>query len=657
MRKEFLVLPFLAACASSTPNAPTTPATTSSSVTAAPFVEAEVFGTSGAIAAVMPEAVTSFGAVRIGDEVFVAGGYHGEPHNYSREGQSKVLMKWSANGGWQRLADLPSAVQGHALVPFAGGLVLCGGNRIDNAAGEETVMTSLAECHRYDLASNRWEAIAPMPEPRSSIDAAVVGSRVFVVGGWNLQGGPSNAPFAQEMVAWDGTAWTAIAAPFQRRALSVVGTPNAVVAIGGFGPDRRPTSRVDVFDTQTNTWSTGPEYPGEPFGMAAVAVGEDVYASGSDGVVYTWRPGASAWTRVVTMLQPRFFHRLVAQNDGSLLALGGIGTMTTEGRARLVERIVPRPSSADRVGVVEIAFPGEARNRFGAYAADDSLWMLGGNTSEGQHDFQPENFDANVRRLHLPSLRWFPERPLSAGRQSMAFVKDGERLIFVGGFGHDEDAPRTFADAFVASEDGWVTVPNVLPVPRTQLGVAVHDGAFYVFGGLDYDQGRPQDDQFRHIAAVLRCPMTDGVVGACEEIAQLPETRRAFAGAMLGDRYVLMGGMHEGFETLDTCRAFDFTSRTFSDFPCPSQVRVSADLIVHGEKLVLAGGSSRTADGLSPNRSMEVFDPATNTWSTVIESLPVNTHQMRFVEHRGAILGVSTQETAHRARVVWVNVD
>jgi hypothetical protein len=53
--------------------------------------------------------------------------------------------------------------------------------------------------------------------------------------------------------------------------------------------------------------------------------------------------------------------------DGSLVAIGGIGSMTTDGRARVVEALPIARAEAQRtrVSVVEIDYPGEARNQIG----------------------------------------------------------------------------------------------------------------------------------------------------------------------------------------------------------------------------------------------------------------------------------------------------
>lgn len=640
---------------------------TTSSETSAPPIESDIVAMGGAFVGSMPVPVTSFGAASLGDAVYVAGGYFGEPHHYSREGQSSSFARFTATHTWEPLAPLDDGLQGLALVAVDGALVRCGGTRIDNDASAPTDMHSIASCARYDVASNAWSALPDLPEARSSFDAAVLDGRIYAVGGWNLEGGPEHAHFHDTVAVLDpgASAWRTVAAPMQRRALAVVATSRHIVVVGGLGDDRAPSSRVDVYDPGENEWTLGPDLPGDGFGVAAVAVGDVVYASGQGGTVYRWTDGESGWSVVRTLAQPRFFHRLVAPS-GSLLALGGIGSMTTDGRARLIESVT-LAGEPERVGWVNITFPGVTRNRAGLFAHDDSLYLFGGNNSTEQHDFQPTNFVTEGFRLHLPSQRWFPIDALPEGRQSLETVVMGEAAVALGGFGHDEDAPRTYADAFFTRMDGhWQQLRDALPAGRTQFGAAAHDGALYLFAGLTYDDALPEEQRFTHLASVLRCPLDEAALaassaasplGTCVELdVALPGTRRAFASATIGDRFYIVGGMRDGFAPVEDCFAFDFQSQTFSPLTCPSHSRISATMLAHDGHLYLVGGSRRTDAGLGPDRSVEVLDPATSTWSTLIEELPFDTHQARWTVVHDRIVAIATQAATSEATLAWVDV-
>lgn len=644
------------------------------------FVEAGVHDVSGRFESVMPTALTSFGgaALREADGTsafYLAGGYFGEPHRYSREGQSAALLRYAA-GAWSERAPMSSGVQGLALVAHDGALVRCGGSTMENSRGEPTRQRALAECARYVPARDAWEAFPALPAPRSSFDAVSVGGRIVAVGGWDVQGEPRAARFHETALVFEGGRWREVPQPFRRRALALAAFGDRVVAIGGMNADQSLSAEVVFFDPASATWSDGPAFPGDPFGVAAASSEDAVYASGRDGVVHRLRRDAIAWERVGTLAEGRFFHRLFVR-DGALVAVGGIGSMTTDGRARLVESM-PLDGGSARVAVATIDYPGATRNRPGLFVHDDSLFLFGGNDSTGQHDFAPENFETAGFRLHLPSLRWFALPPLPEGRQSLVSVVHDGSAIAVGGFGHDGRASRTYADAFVlrTGQDplAWQTIRDALPLPRTQFGMAQHDGALWIVGGLEYDASRPEEAQFVHLASVLRCPLdaaalatsalatADGSrapLGPCEELpaAAMPGTRRAFGSALLDGRFYVVGGMREDFAPVSDCAVLDLATLRWSELACPSAVRISPDLLAFEGKLYLLGGTSRREGAASagPDRSVEVFDPATGAWSTLIDALPVDTHQMRFVRHEHRIVGISTQQSAGRATLVWID--
>jgi hypothetical protein len=624
------------------------------------FVESRIDAVHGAFVASLDLAVTSFGAaVAPSGQLYVAGGYFGRPHDYDREGQSSELMRLGASGAWETRAAMFESLQGFALVPREGGLLRCGGSHIANARGEPTDMRSIATCRQYVEAGDTWVPFPDMPEPRSSFDAAVLDGRVYAIGGWRLDGDATHGTFATEMMVLDATlgTWSTEPAPVERRALAVVATTRAVVAIGGLEGSLHASTAVDIYDPSSHAWSHGPDFPGEGFGMAAAAIGDVIYASGSDGVVYRWSIGDAAWAPFAALAQPRFFHRLVPVGD-ALYAIGGIGSMTMDGRARLIESIATStPSRA--LGWVDLDFPGRARNRFAMFAVDDSLYVVGGNDSPAQHDFAPTNFVAEAFRLHVPSLRWYALPPLPEARQSLEAVRVGEeRVALLGGFGHDGHAARTFADAFVTDGSTFTIAHGALPAGRTQFGTTLHDGAIWIFAGLVFDESLPEEQQFTHLDDVLRCPVTpSGVISTCETIAvHLPGTRRAFASAALDGHFFIAGGMRDGFAPVDDCFDFDFAARAFAGVSCPSHVRISGAMLAHDGHLYLVGGSSSGAGGLQADRSIEVFDPSTHAWSTLIAELPFDTHQARwaFVGDRLAML--ATQHDAGHATLALIDV-
>ncbi|ACY19189.1 Kelch repeat-containing protein [Haliangium ochraceum DSM 14365] len=621
----------------------------------------------------LPQPVTSFGAAVYGGDLYVLGGYHGKPHGYSREGQSGDLYRarvGDSSSTWEKLPGI-EPMQSLSMVAHDSGLVRIGGMRATNRSGEPSHLLSTAEVALFSPADASWSELPALPAPRSSHDAAILGDTVYVLGGWQLAGGADSATWhdtgAALSLAEDGATWKPFEVPFQRRALGVAAAGGRIIAVGGMSAAGEVSRRVDLYDPASGSWTRGPDYPAPAFGIALAGVGDAVYASGMDGTVYRLdiaRAGAD-WEAAGTLAFPRFFHRIEATDD-ALLMLGGILGMNSTARVRAVER-VPLSGDGDddsaRITRFTLAAPGPAKNRMGLFLHRHTLYGFGGNRSLGQHDFEPDDFLDDAYALNLGSLTWQSMAAFPTKRQTMQTAlndggKAGATGFAIGGFGHDGEMARTFADAFVYDfeHDAWKSNGEVLPAPRSQFGLARRDDALWIFGGLDYDPTRGDDDQFRHLVDVLRAPVSDLSSGFQPSGVTLPQPRRAFGGALLGERYYLVGGMRENFQFVESCDVYDFESETWSQIPAPRSVRISAQLIPLDGKLYLVGGSSRDASGaLAPDPSIEMFDPDTGRWSLVIDELPVVTKHMRAFAYGTRLLVYSAHSERDEVHLMLVD--
>ncbi len=278
----------------------------------------------------LPECVTSFGAAIAGDHLYVYGGHTGEAHEYARDTQAHTLRRLHLSGTrpWEELGEGPP-LQGLALVSHLGKLYRLGGFAARNQAGAANDLWSQSAVSLYDPTSNRWTELPALPEPRSSFDAVVLGGTVYVVGGWQLQGG-DQATWLTTACALDleaPTAWQPLPAPpFQRRALSAAAFAGKLYVIGGMQQYGGPTTRVDVFDPQVRQWSLAPSLPGEPmegFGSAAFAVGNRLCVSTTTGRLLCLRANHPSWTIIGQLDRARFFHRMLPLDAHHVLLVGG----------------------------------------------------------------------------------------------------------------------------------------------------------------------------------------------------------------------------------------------------------------------------------------------------------------------------------------------
>lgn len=614
--------------------------------------------------ALVPTANTSFGATVANGRLYVAGGYHGEPHNYTPEGQSGEVWSVSLATGddWRAHAPI-DPMQGQGMVSHGDEICIVGGMRVR----EDGTMVSIADVRCLDVTVENatWQDRTPLPAPRSTHDAFVIGHTLYVVGGWALNGDSSSGVFATTMATLDlstpGAAWAESPAPFRRRAIAVAGNDRFLAVIGGLDEGGQVSSRTDIYDLSSHTWREGPTLGEDGFGVAATRTGDTIVASARGGTLWELAADGSAWSAHGTLAFPRFFHRLVAHPEG-VLAIGGMRGMMAGARVRHVELIAP--VTAPSFTVIDLPNAGAAKNRQGTFFVDGTLHLFGGNNSLGQHDFEVANFESAHHVLALDGLSWTTAAPYPFRRQTISTViaPDGSGIA-LGGFGHEGavvgEAAHTHAEGFryVFDEDRWEPRAG-LPVSRSQFGAIESNGTLYVFGGLDYDPSRSGaaapsssgDDAFRHLTEVLSGPV-DGSAPLTAHATPMPEARRAFGGAAIGGTYYLIGGMHGEFELVEGCRAVELATMTWREIACPNYTRLNPQLVTIGERLYLVGGTSQHGEELVAEPSIEVYDAASNTWSTLVETMPLEPRHLRAFEHRGRLVLFSTHDELPLAHV------
>ncbi len=277
----------------------------------------------------LPESITSFGACAADGYVYVYGGHSGKTHTYSHDttlGKFRRLRP-GTDTSWQELPE-SLHLQGLALVAHQGKVIRVGGMEPRNKPGETSDNHSTASVQVFDPASpNKWADLPPLPAPRSSHDAVVVGDTLVVAGGWNMKGKEKpewHDTFHTLNLADPKAKWTSEKQPFERRALTAAAFDGKVYVLGGMGTDSQADTAVNVFDPKTGKWGDGPDFPSgtmNGFTPAAVVVGKSLYLSPYDGVVY--KLDGDKWADVGKLTTPRFVHRAVPHGENGFLAIGG----------------------------------------------------------------------------------------------------------------------------------------------------------------------------------------------------------------------------------------------------------------------------------------------------------------------------------------------
>jgi len=285
----------------------------------------------------LPHGITSFGAAILGTDVYVYGGHFGQAHHYSESGQSDEFRRISLtkpNAEWELLPAGPK-LTGLAMVEHGGKLYRVGGFTATNTDDQDQSLWSQDSFACFDPTSGTWSDLAPLPEGRSSHDAAVLDGKLYVVGGWNMAG-PDNTTWHKTAWVCDLTQqdrkWNALPeAPFLRRAVSLAACKGKLYVMGGMEEDGGPTTQVAVFDPAAQAWSVAPALLGngmEGFGTSAFASGDRLVVTTMSGSVQALSDDGSQWTLVGQAIEPRFFHRQLTTSDGRVLVVGGASMST-----------------------------------------------------------------------------------------------------------------------------------------------------------------------------------------------------------------------------------------------------------------------------------------------------------------------------------------
>jgi len=256
--------------------------------------------------------------VALGDRVFVLGGF---------DGQNRVVdiveAYYPARDRWESRKPLPMPLH-HANAAVVGSKLY--------VVGALTGMDfrAVGVAYEYDAKADAWTPKAPMPAgtERGASAVMVLGTRIYVAGGLR---GASVGDFSSYDTATDR--WEALPPMPGPRDHLVGGVVQGILfTVGGRGPAVGLTGRVDAFDPNANRWSVRKAMPTPRAGCAAGVIGDRIIVAGGEGnrgrqdgvfaEVEAYDPSADAWKSLLPMVTPRHGTGGVAVG-GTLYVPGG----------------------------------------------------------------------------------------------------------------------------------------------------------------------------------------------------------------------------------------------------------------------------------------------------------------------------------------------
>jgi len=189
---------------------------------------------------------------------------------------------------WSRAADASIARQEIYPAVLDGRIVVAGG-----VLSQSPGFTDLVEA--YDVASDRWTALAPLPEARHHIALAEAGGRIYGIGGFS--GAIPDWRAHATVFVYDARAnrWSAGPSLPQARAEGVVASVKGrIYFIGGRVPtsptaahisEHADTSRGEVLDPGSGRWQRIADAPSARNSAAAAVIDDRIHVVGGRRMV------------------------------------------------------------------------------------------------------------------------------------------------------------------------------------------------------------------------------------------------------------------------------------------------------------------------------------------------------------------------------------
>jgi N-acetylneuraminic acid mutarotase len=224
--------------------------------------------------AMLPANNSEMAVAETNGKIYVLGGY--PP---SGESVTTVQVYDVATDIWSMAAALPEPLHHPVAVGVSGKVYSLGGQIGRNQTVDTTLTIAL------DPVANTWATLAPMPTARGAGAAAVIGDKIYVVGG------RPPAENAFEVYDISDNAWTPLpdlpTAANDRNHLAATAIGGKVYVAGGRydggSVGSMMTDRLDIYDPTANMWAPGQALPRPRGGVNGIAANGCFFVWGGEG--------------------------------------------------------------------------------------------------------------------------------------------------------------------------------------------------------------------------------------------------------------------------------------------------------------------------------------------------------------------------------------
>jgi N-acetylneuraminic acid mutarotase len=435
-----------------------------------------------------------------------------------------------------------------------------------------------------------------LPKARWDLGAAVVGSRIYAMGGYDGSTVADNDEYDPNANKW--TAKRAL--PTARQHAAVVAVGGKIYVIAGYTLANSVVTHShanEVYDPSTNSWATRASVPdlsvlsrwsGPLFNQALLepdigggAMGDKIYLSistyGAVGATLVYDTTNDSWSSL----------------PDTILRSG-------------------KPTAAEVGG---------------------KLYFLVDQVPAQAFDYRLAELDPGI------SPPWITQTAIPTHRSGVAVTSSSSLLYVVGGYPSGAQNPDSAAmEAFDPKTDTWATLA---PAPTARQGAAaavIDSDLYFVGGGTGANKLEPTPSAAVEVATcgpptvrdgggddgssdagsstsppASPCKLTSTVTWRTR--ADLPRARWQLGAAAVNGRIYAIGG-NNGYPIADNAELDPGLDRWTAKKPMPTARQAAVVAAVANKVYVIAGVGYTDPNSMTYSAANEVYDPATDSWTS-----------------------------------------
>ena len=537
------------------------------------------------------------GLIALDDKIYFVGGY-----NLSSgvlEAKDLVEKYDPYLDLWELMSPMQEAREGLASALLGGKIYVMGGK------GKSSVEV-------YDPILDQWEYEVELPRQTERSCAVTFGEKIILTGGFN---GYSYLSNVLEFEPQRGT-WIELApmSSGHEGHKSVV-KDDRIWVVGGLNSGNA-LDKVESYDAFTNTWRQEPSLNTPRSWPVVWTTSEGIYAAGgNDGNSFLssieFLPnGGSAWVPVAGDLPRTLYGADTIALNGSVYLVGGYDGNSFSDEVYAADLPAPAMNlyfkEGNTTAEAELSTLGLADGSVTlGQLAPDSLAKLGLDhnpaTAEGsllavpRSEQPPPGYALYKRSDRNGSLVWEQKAPVSVAR----YAGDGlitldDKIYFVGGYNLSSGVleAKDLVEKYDPYLDLWELL-SPMQEAREGLASALLGGKIYVMGG----KGKSSVEVY------------DPILDQWEYEAELPRQTERSCAVTFGEKIILTGGFN-GYSYLSNVLEFEPQRGTWIELAPMSSGHEGHKSVVKDDRIWVVGGLN-SGNALD---KVESYDAFTNTW-------------------------------------------